>query len=79
ANLPIDSFCIWRLVDGAGQLRVGRTGSEVSSGSLAMGHTDLPYANFSAPGSGFRCQFIKIPFAPYRQFSGRRDLQSRTV
>ncbi|MGL4289305.1 MAG: helix-turn-helix domain-containing protein [Phreatobacter sp.] len=79
ANLPIDSFCIWRLVEGAGQLKAGRSGCDVSAGSLAMGHTDLPYANFSAPGSGFRCQFIKIPFAPYRPFSGRRNLQTKTV
>lgn len=79
ASVPIDSFCIWRLIDGAGQLKAGRCDSDVSAGTLAMGHTDLPYANLSAPGLGFRCQFIKVPFAAYRRFSGRKDLEARPL
>ncbi|WP_170182026.1 helix-turn-helix transcriptional regulator [Phreatobacter stygius] len=79
ARIPIDSLCIWRLVDGAGRLQSGHDDDLVLAGSLAIGYTDLPYANIAAPRQGFHCQFVKIPLAAHRHLSGKTDLVARPL
>lgn len=61
-QFAVDALCIYQQLDGGGWFDAGGAEFVVSAGSLAISHSDQPYATRPTTDAGFHLRLVKIPF-----------------